>query len=274
MGSLAAGIAHEINTPMQFIGDNTRFLEDTFRSLVTVIATYRAVITQTEPTQDATIAAAHDLPYLLEEAPKAIQQTLDGVQRVTAIVKAMKDFAHPGNDELAPTDLNQAIDSTLTVSRNVWKYVADAQLDLDPQLPLIPVAPGGIQQVILNLVVNAAHAIEDRLGSPSTPGSDAYPVGKGQITIRSRWREGSAVVEVVDTGCGMTVAIRERIFDRFFTTKEPGRGTGQGLAIVHAEIVERLHGRIEVDSEPGKGSVFRLHIPGRESGERLGLAGA
>jgi signal transduction histidine kinase len=261
IGGLAAGIAHEINTPMQFIGDNTRFLSETFTGLGAALASIRSIAERADPAAVAEVERANDLTYLLNEAPKAITQTLDGIQRVSQIVKAMKEFAHPGADEPVPTDLNHAIESTLTVSRNVWKYVADTALTLDPELPPVPVVPGGFNQAILNLVVNAAHAIEDQVGGSKSTGSGGHPIAKGVITIRTRATGSSAVVEVSDSGCGIPAAIRDRIFEPFFTTKDPGRGTGQGLAIVRAEIVERLGGRVEVDSEPGKGSTFRLIIP-------------
>jgi PAS domain S-box-containing protein len=261
IGSLAAGIAHEINTPMQFIGDNTRFLSETFTGLGAALASIRSIAERADPAAVAEAERANDLAYLLDEAPKAIAQTLDGIQRVSLIVKAMKEFAHPGADEPVPTDLNHAIESTLTVSRNVWKYVADTVLCFAPDLPPVPVVPGGFNQAILNLVINAAHAIEDLVGGPRSNGSGGHPIAKGVITIRTQATGGNAVVEVSDSGCGIPAAIRDRIFEPFFTTKEPGRGTGQGLAIVRAEIVERLGGRVEVDSTPGKGSTFRLIIP-------------
>jgi PAS domain S-box-containing protein len=259
IGGLAAGIAHEINTPMQFIGDNTRFLSESFTALTAALASLRLVAERCDADAVTQALRADDLPYLLEESPKAIAQSLEGIERVSRIVKAMKEFSHPGVDEPVPTDLNHAIESTLTVSRNVWKYVAETELHLDPGMPPVPVVPGGFNQVILNLVVNAAHAIEDAHGRGN--GSGAHPIAKGVITIRTRVASERAVVEVSDSGCGIPAAIRDRIFEPFFTTKEPGRGTGQGLAIVRAEIVERLGGRIEIDSEAGHGSTFRLLIP-------------
>ncbi len=259
IGGLAAGIAHEINTPMQFIGDNTRFLSESFTALASALAGMRVLAERCDAVAVEQALRMHDLPYLLEESPKAIAQTLEGIERVSRIVKAMKEFSHPGIDEPVPTDLNHAIESTLTVSRNVWKYVADIELHLDASMPQVPVVPGGFNQAILNLVINAAHAIEDAHGRSN--GSGAHPIAKGLITIRTRIACERAVVEVSDSGCGIPAAIRDRIFEPFFTTKEPGRGTGQGLAIVRTEIIERLGGRIEIDSEMGHGSTFRLLIP-------------
>jgi signal transduction histidine kinase len=165
----------------------------------------------------------------------------------------MKAYAHPGNGDLSLCDINKAILSTMTVSRGAWKYVADIRADLQPELPLVPLALGRFNQAILNLIVNATHAIEDTL--------EKQEGGKGRITIATR-RDGEFVfVEVSDTGCGMTDEVRRRLFEPFFTTKGVGKGTGQGLAILHAEIVDRLHGRIEVESALGVGSLFRLVIP-------------
>jgi signal transduction histidine kinase len=253
IGSLASGIAHEINTPMQFVSDNTRFLTEAFTGFISTITAMRGALDGLPEDRLASVRKAEkdsDLPYMVEEVPKALEQTQDGITRVTRIVKAMKDFAHPGVDELVPTDLNRAIDSTLTVSRNAWKYVADLDLQLDPELPPVPVVPGGFNQVVLNLVVNAAHAIED-----------AHRDGKGTISITTRRSGDGVIVEIADTGCGIPAELRHRIFDPFFTTKEPGRGTGQGLVIVRTEVEERLGGRIEIESEPGKGSVFRIRLP-------------
>jgi PAS domain S-box-containing protein len=255
IGQLAAGIAHEINTPMQFVGDNHRFLADAFASLGGLVERMRAALALAPEAERAAVAAAEaaaDLPWLLAEVPKALGQSQEGIERMARIVKAMKEFSHPGSEDVVPVDLNHAIESTLVVSRNVWKYVADLTAELDPGLPPVPVLPGGFNQVVLNLVVNAAHAIEDRLGRQG---------GKGRITVRTRRDGGHAVLEVGDTGCGIPEAIRPRIFDPFFTTKAVGRGTGQGLAIIRTEVVERLGGEISFASEVGAGTTFIVRIP-------------
>jgi PAS domain S-box-containing protein len=261
IGQLAAGIAHEINTPTQYVGDNVRFLQDAFGDLRPVLTACSALRearsrgTVADALLDQLVAAAEtaDVGFLLDEIPAAIRQSLEGVQRVAEIVRSMKEFSHPDGGEKQAIDLNRAIESTLTVSRNEWKYVADATADLDPGLPLVTCLPGAMNQVLLNLIVNAAHAIEAKSGGRGG--------AKGTITVRSR-RDGDwAQVEVEDTGTGIPEAIRAKVFDRFFTTKKAGRGTGQGLAIVRDIVVGRHGGTITFQSEVGRGTTFRIRIP-------------
>jgi len=183
----------------------------------------------------------------------AIRQSLGGVAQVAKIVRSMKEFSHPGGDEKQAVDLNQAIGSTLTVSRNEWKYVAEVATDFDESLPSVPCLPSDLNQVMLNLVVNAAHAIADRFGSE--------PAEKGTITVRTRACGDWAEVRVADTGTGISPAVRDRVFDPFFTTKAVGRGTGQGLAIVHSIITERHGGTIGLESEVGQGTEFIVRLP-------------
>lgn len=253
IGQLAAGIAHEINTPIQFVGDNCKFLGEGFGEL---IAFFEGLEPGSMPTPEdlRRRLEAMNLDYLRAEIPKAIQQSLDGVSRVSKIVSAMKDFSHPGTDSRHAIDLNKAIESTLAVSRNTWKYVADLETQFDPGLPLVPCFPGEFNQVILNLVVNAAHAIEEAMvvrGSANL----------GKINVRT-WQAGAEVlVEISDNGMGIPTSIQARIFDPFFTTKEVGKGTGQGLSIARAVIVDKHKGRIDVRSVPGEGSTFTLALP-------------
>jgi len=261
IGQLAAGVAHEINTPAQFVSDNTRFLRDAFNDLLSVINECRQAVHAAGPERASEGAAAQvaaalgkvELDYLLAEIPKAIEQSLEGLQRVAKIVRAMKEFSHPGGEERKPVDINKAIDSTITVARNEWKYVADVVTDFDPELPLVPVLPGDFNQVILNLLVNAAHAIGDVVRSGTEQ--------KGTITIRTR-RDGDWVeIRISDTGTGIPEPIRNRIFDPFFTTKEPGRGTGQGLTIAHAVVVKKHGGTITFETEVGRGTTFIVRLP-------------
>jgi PAS domain S-box-containing protein len=267
IGQLASGIAHEINTPTQYVGDNIRFLKDAFEDLIGVLqgdeellAAARGGVVSAElirRLQDGRERA--DLEYLVSEVPVAIQHTLEGVERISKIVRAMKDFAHPGREEKAPADLNQIIDSTVTVARNEWKYVADMQTDFDRSLPPVLCHPAEIGQVILNLVINAAHAIEDVVQQGRA--------AKGGITIATRRRDGWAEIRISDTGGGIPENIRHRIFDPFFTTKEIGRGTGQGLAICYPVIVGKHGGRITFDSEVGRGTTFTIGLPlGEQAG--------
>jgi signal transduction histidine kinase len=195
-----------------------------------------------------------DLDYLATEIPMAIRQTLDGVTRVASIVRAMKDFSHPGGEGKIPTDLNKAIESTLTVSRNEWKYLAKLETDLDPSLPAVPCLLGEFNQAIMNLVVNAAHAIEEVLGGRNTGVLGIIKVSTRQVGQEVR-------ISVSDTGKGIPENIRGRIFEPFFTTKPVGKGTGQGLTIVHAVVVEKHCGRITVESEVDQGTCFHLFLP-------------
>jgi signal transduction histidine kinase len=191
--------------------------------------------------------------YLLEEIPKAIDQSLEGVGRVAALVNAMKEFSHPDTKEKAPTDLNRAIAATITVARNEWKYVAELETDFDPLLPPIPCHTGEINQVILNLIVNAAHAIGDvaRQGGRQT----------GIITVATRGCAEWAEVRIEDTGTGIPEKLRTRVFDPFFTTKEVGKGTGQGLAIARSIVVDKHGGSLHFETEEGKGTVFIIRLP-------------
>jgi len=250
IGQLAAGIAHEINTPTQYIGDNTKFLAEACRDVFKVLDAHAA---GAAPEALRKLQEEADLPFLRDEIPKAIEQTLEGIARVTKIVRAMKDFSHPGSEQPVRVDLNHSIESTITVSRNEWKYVADLVMELDPELPAVTCFPNEMNQVILNLVVNAAHAIADA--------PQAGPDGKGAITVSTTRAGDLAEIRVRDTGTGIPEHVRSRIFDPFFTTKGVGKGTGQGLAIVHSVVVERHHGTIAFETELGRGSVFILKIP-------------
>jgi two-component system, NtrC family, sensor kinase len=261
IGQLAAGIAHEINTPTQYIGDNTRFLQDAFTDLTNALKQHDRLLQASrkgnvDPSLVAEIETAiaeTDLAYLAEEVPKAISQSLEGLSRITTIVSAMKEFSHPDNDEKQPVDLNHAIQNTLTVCRNEWKYVAETVLDFDNTLPLVSCLPGVINQVILNLIVNASHAIADATNRGQR--------GKGSIDIKTR-REGNwAKILISDTGTGIPEKNRAKIFTPFFTTKEVGKGTGQGLAICHSAIVGKHGGTIEFESEVGKGTTFIVSLP-------------
>jgi len=259
VGSLAAGIAHEINTPIQFIGDNTRFLMDSFADLAKVLAKYRSLRQAAaggEPVQalaqEVTEAErAADLDFVEEEIPKALAQSLEGVTRVATIVRAMKEFAHPNPSEKAAADLNRALQSTLIVARNEIKYVADVETDLQ-ELPLVQCNGGDMNQVFLNLLVNAAHAIKDRGDGNGD---------KGVIGVRTRRDGDHVVISISDTGCGIPENIRDKIFEPFFTTKEVGRGTGQGLAIARSIVVDNHGGSLTFESAVGKGSTFYIRLP-------------
>lgn len=261
IGQLAAGIAHEINTPMQYIGDNTHFLQDAFQDLKVVVERYEQLLAASKAgavTPDLlsmveTAVAQADLEYLREEIPSAIEQALQGVERVTKIVRAMKEFSHPDHEKKVATDVNRAIETTVTVARNEWKYVAEVMTDFDLSLPLVPCFSGEFNQVILNLLVNAAHAIADA--------KDKGSAGKGTITISTRGDGDWVEIRLSDTGTGIPETIRTKIYDPFFTTKQVGKGTGQGLAIAHAIIVKQHGGAIDCESEVGRGTTFRIRLP-------------
>ena len=261
IGQLAAGIAHEINTPAQFVGDNTRFLQDAFGDLIEVCNLYKESI---KAAKSATLNeeliedvekrfAELDIAYLEEEVPLAIQQTLKGIDRITNIVQAMKIFAHPGGTEKEPIDINKEIEKTITITRNEWKYVAELKTDFDATLPTVPCHRAEFNQVILNLIVNAAHAIADANGDHSSE--------RGTIKISSAHAGNWAEIRIGDTGPGIPQEIRHRVFDLFFTTKEPGRGTGQGLAIAHSVIVDKHRGKIDIETEKNRGTTFVIRLP-------------
>ena len=164
----------------------------------------------------------------------------------------MKDFSHPGTDNLESIDLNNAIDSTINVSRNEWKYVAEMVTEFDSRLTSVPCYPGEFNQVILNMIVNAAHAIQDSR-------NETDPLGT--ITINTKLDDNDVEIRIADSGCGMPEEVRKHIFDPFFTTKGVGKGTGQGLAIAYAVVVDKHKGKVSVESEPGKGSSFIIRLP-------------
>src|SRR3984885_11088416 len=257
IGQLAAGIAHEINTPTQFIGDNIRFLQESVGEVLEIVERWIALGATTgeaaDPAEEITaLIGTADMRYLREEVPKALMQSLDGVERIAKIVGAMKEFSHPALDKV-PHDLNRAIASTITVATNEWKYVADVKTDFDADLPFVPVMPGAFNQVILNMLVNAAHAIGAIVAE--APGT------KGLITVSTRKIAQCAEIRIHDSGCGIPEDIRDRIFDPFFTTKEVGRGTGQGLAIAHDVIVNKHKGSIAIEVEQQIGTTFIVRLP-------------
>lgn len=257
VGQLAAGIAHEINTPTQFVSDNVRFLQDAFRGLSTLVAEAQAFCSGDgkEPDRLRDALERADVEFLAAEVPAAIAQSVEGLQRIANLVRAMKDYAHPGTDIRELADINRAIASTATVARNEWKYVAELTLDLQPDMPRVPCFLADVNQVVLNMIVNSAHAIEEKYTRDSGR--------KGTITICSKIDDATdeAVIVVRDDGAGIPERIRKRIFDPFFTTKAVGKGTGQGLAISHQAIVKKHGGRIMVDSQQGVGTAMEIRLP-------------
>ena len=267
VGQLAAGMAHEINTPIQFVGDNTRFLRDAFGDLDQLLLLYEQleqVCKDGEPPlallrQIRETLENKDLAFVREEIPKALDQTLEGAERVARIVRAMREFSHPGSQEKQEVDLNRAIESTTIVTRNEWKYIADLITDFDPDLPPVPCLADDFNQVILNLIVNAAHAISECVGDSGK---------KGTIEISTRAQNDCVEIRVADTGGGIPAEYRSRIFDPFFTTKPLGKGTGQGLAIAYSVIVDKHGGTIDFVTEEGEGTTFILRLPVKDSRNR------
>jgi PAS domain S-box-containing protein len=258
IGQLAAGIAHEINTPTQFVSDNLAFLRDSWGATLALLEQYRSALRSVAGKVSVEVAtelekaeAQCDLDFIASEVPHAIEQSLDGVGRVAKIVRAMKEFSHPDSTEKTATALNAAIDSTITVARNEWKYVAEMVKDFDENLPHVMCYPGDINQVVLNLIVNAAHAIKEKGGNGE----------KGRITVGTRQREGCAEIYVSDTGTGIAESVRDSVFDPFFTTKEVGKRTGQGLALAFAVVVKKHKGKIWFETEIGHGTTFYISLP-------------
>ncbi len=253
IGQLASGIAHEINTPIQYIGDNMRFLLDCFHDVKDILEFF----IQSEDDLQGSIkklkqrAEEIDLDFLLEDIPEAFEQTIEGINRVAQIVKAMKEFTHPCQKEKTAVDINKALQNTILISKNEWKYVADVETHLSDNLPVVPGFLGELNQVFLNIIVNAAHAIKEVVGEN----------GKGRITIKTYAQNGSVIVEISDTGCGIKEEHLNKIFDPFFTTKEVGKGTGQGLTLAFNVITQKHGGRLWCNSTVNKGTTFFIKLP-------------
>lgn len=256
IGQLAAGIAHEINTPSQFVSSNITFLKEAFSDVRNSMTTLADAAQSGQISANLLQSVLEDLdwPYLEAEIPLAIQQSQEGLARITSIVQAMKEFSHPGKKEFELVDINHLIELTVTVARNEWKTCAELILDLSPDLPVTAGMATEISQVILNLLVNAAHTISEKIGQTEEK-------GQGQITVRTEREDSSVLIRITDTGCGIPVPIQDRIFDPFFTTKAVGRGTGQGLAIVHDVVTRKHGGSLSFETISGEGTTFTIRLP-------------
>ncbi len=259
VGRLAAGIAHEINTPIQFVGDNVNFLSGSFEQLLALCDLYRQLCAKAAnaPLSEADLAHQKqeeeeaDLDYIRSAIPTSIASTIDGVGRVARIVQSMKAFAHPDRGERSTADINTALRNTLTVATNELKYVAQVETKFG-DVPAISCFLSDLNQVFLNLLVNAAHAIGDVVGKSGQ---------RGTIRVRTYVEKDNLVIAISDTGPGIPPAVQSRIFEPFFTTKEVGKGTGQGLALARSVVTEQHGGSITFETEMGKGTTFFIRLP-------------
>lgn len=263
IGSLATGVAHEINTPTQYVNDNVHFLQNSFRDLMPLLEQLGPMLAAAENGEApgaASLAALAscwrkaDPEFLISEIPLALEQSLQGLARIAEIVRSMKALAHQGASQAkTPENLNEILQQTVTISTGEWKYVAHLDLQLDESLPAIPCLRSELSQVFLNLIVNAAHAIESAQGE--------NPSAKGTITISTSRVGNKAVVRIQDTGTGIPPEVQSRIFDPFFTTKPVGKGSGQGLTIAHGIVVEKHQGTLTFETQPGVGTTFVITLP-------------
>jgi signal transduction histidine kinase len=259
VGILAAGVAHEINTPVQFVSDNVQFLGATITDIAAVLRAYQNLRHAVQSMGDIEKAVALaggaeeavDLDYIMKNAPLAVESSIEGLSRIATIVRSMKEFAHPDQGQKTFADLNQAIRGTLVIAHNEYKYVAEVETKFE-DLPLVECFLGEINQVVLNLLVNGSHAIADVV-------KDTGNLGK--LTVRTRLDGNAVEISIEDTGTGIPEAVRHCIFDPFFTTKEVGKGTGQGLAIAHSVIVKKHGGTLRFETKCGEGTTFFIRLP-------------
>ena len=244
LGQLAAGVAHEINNPLSFINSNVICLKDYAESIVEMIDKFEQAVADTDLKEELERQKeAYQFDFIYEELPDLINDSIEGVRRVRKIVENLREFSHSGNTAWQQASLNDCVHSTLTIAFNEIKYKAELKEELG-ELPNIYCIPSQLNQVILNLLINAAQAIEER----------------GQITIRTFAENEGVVLEIADTGKGMPAGIKSKIFDPFFTTKGIGEGTGLGLSISYG-IVQAHNGTIEVESIEGEGTCFKIWLP-------------
>lgn len=266
IGELAAGIAHEINTPVQYVYGNLSYIKDTIVNVLELVSEYKKIVSdclKTSTSKNDFIEKVKekeqevDVDFLVEDLPNALDESIQGLERVIKIVRSMRRFSHSGEAEEKFFDINASIEDTIEISRNVWKYHSDIKLELDENLPPVFGNPDEINQVLLNIIVNAAHAITEKVTSMNLQ-------EKGLITIRTLKKDNMVEIQIQDTGTGIPKTIRDKIFDPFFTTKEVGKGTGQGLYLSY-NIIKKHNGNIFFETEEGKGTTFCIQLPIKEA---------
>lgn len=256
VGELAAGVAHELNTPIQYVSDNLSFVAEAAGEMVALASGLVALFGEVEQRPDHAVARARqllegpDLAYFAEELGPAVTEVKQGIDRMALVVRSMLTYASGGEGRLEPHDLSEALRATVEVGRVRWKYVAEVDLVIDAGLPPVTCRIGELNQVFLNLLVNASDAI-----------AETHRADKGTISVEARRDNHEICIAVSDDGIGIADEHLPRIFDPFFTTKEVGKGTGQGLALAHHIVVERHGGRLTVASKPGRGARFEVRLP-------------
>lgn len=265
VGQLAAGIAHEINTPMQFIGSNVSYLSENLAQWEGLQSAVRALLDGRQHGAELE-RLRESLPSeeALQGSEEALADCRMGVERVSEIIGAMREFAHPGNQDRVPFDINRCVRNAATLTKNATKLHAVVELDL-ADCALVQGSASAMSQALVNLIVNATDAIEEA--------SDGGAVA-GRITVSTGQVEDRVIVRVADTGCGMPPEVAAKAFDPFFTTKGVGKGSGQGLAIAYNAVVEKCGGQISIDSSPGEGTTFTISLAVACSPSKLQFAAA
>ncbi|MBE2189990.1 MAG: PAS domain S-box protein [Desulfobulbaceae bacterium] len=261
IGHLAAGIAHEINSPLQFVNDSIYFLDISFTDMIEYIKTIEEYFKSNAGSIENYVELNNslqalkdnlDLEFVLSEVPEAFVRISNGLGRVNKIITAMKRFTHSSQNEKSMVDINQEIEMATILTKNEWKYVAEMKLNLAEELPMIFCRVDEINQVLINLIVNASHAIADKKEMTETDGT---------ITIATSIEGNDCKITISDTGKGILPENMDRVFDPFFTTKDPGKGTGQGLSLSHDIIVNKHGGQIYIESDFGHGTTVTVKIP-------------